>query len=61
MKKKSKKLPNFKTLDELVEFFDNNDMGEYIDNMPKVYFEVNIKKNNVNKKTDRKSIHNRRL
>lgn len=40
MKKESKKLPNFKTLDELVDFFDNNDLGEYIDNMPEVHFDI---------------------
>lgn len=40
----SKKLPKFKSLDKLVEFFDNNDLGEYMDNMPEADFEINIKK-----------------
>ena len=36
-------LPGSKSIDELVEFFDNHDMGEYWDRLPKVKFEVNIK------------------
>ena len=43
-KKENKKMPKFESLNELVDFFDNNDLGEYIDEMPKVDFEVNIKK-----------------
>ncbi len=31
------------SLDELVEFFDTHDMGEYWDQMPEVHFEVDIK------------------
>ena len=42
-KSKSHPLPKFNTLDELVEFFDNHDMGEYWDQMPEVDFEINIK------------------
>jgi hypothetical protein len=41
---KSTRLPSFVSLDELVEFFDSNDMGEYWDGMPEVDFEVDIKK-----------------
>jgi len=60
-KKENKKLPDFKSLDELGEFFDNNDLGDYIDDMPEAQFEISIKKDNVCQKTNEKSIHNRRL
>jgi hypothetical protein len=40
---KMKTLPNFESLDELVEFFDSHDLGEYLDQMPEVDFEVDIK------------------
>lgn len=43
-KSKSKKLPHFKSLDELVEFFDTHDLGEYWDEMPEAHFEVDIKR-----------------
>jgi hypothetical protein len=43
-KSKSKNLPNFRSLDELVNFFDTNDLGEYWDDMPEAHFEVDIKK-----------------
>lgn len=43
-KSKSKKLPNFNSLDKLVEFFDTHDLGEYWDEMPEAQFEVDIKK-----------------
>jgi len=43
-KSKSKTLPDFKSLNELVEFFDTNDLGEYWDAMPKSNFEVDLKK-----------------
>jgi hypothetical protein len=33
-----------KNLDELVEFFDTHDMGDYWDQMPEAHFEVEIKK-----------------
>ena len=39
-----KSLPHFDSLDELVEFFDNHDLGEYLDQMPEVDFEVDIKR-----------------
>jgi hypothetical protein len=42
-KSKSKSLPRFKSLDELVEFFDTHDMGEYWDQMPEAHFDVDIK------------------
>jgi hypothetical protein len=42
-KSKSKPLPRFRALDELVEFFDSHDWGDYLDQMPEVNFEVDIK------------------
>ena len=39
----SKSLPKFESLDELVEFFDTHDMGEYWDQMPEAHFDINIK------------------
>lgn len=43
-KSKSKKIPKFKSLDELVNFFDTNDLGEYWENMPEADFEVDLKR-----------------
>jgi hypothetical protein len=40
---KSKPLPKFESLDELVAFFDSHDLGEYWDQMPEADFEVDIK------------------
>ena len=40
----SKSAPKFQSLDELVEFFDSNDLGDYLDKMPQVNFEVDLKK-----------------
>jgi len=42
-KSEAKSLPHFRSLDELVEFFDGHDLGEYLDQMPEVDFEVDIK------------------
>jgi len=42
-KNKAKPWPRLKSVDELVEFFDKHDMGEYWDQLPKAEFEVNIK------------------
>ena len=42
-KSKSKSLPRFESLNELVDFFDSHDMGEYWDQLPEVDFEVDIK------------------
>ncbi len=42
-KNKAKPLPRSKSLNELVEFFDKHDMGDYWDRLPKAEFEVNIK------------------
>ena len=43
-KNNQKQLPKFDSLDELIIFFDENDMGEYSENMPEADFDVNIKK-----------------
>jgi hypothetical protein len=42
-KNKAKPLPRLKSVDELVEFFDKHDMGDYWDRLPAAEFEVNIK------------------
>lgn len=39
----SKHLPHFKSLDEMVEFFDTQDMGDYFDQMPEVEMEIELK------------------
>jgi hypothetical protein len=35
-KNKAKRLPRLKSVDELVEFFDKHDMGDYWDRLPKL-------------------------
>jgi len=40
----SKKLPPSKSLDDLVDFFDTHDLGEYWDKMPAADFAVDIKR-----------------
>jgi hypothetical protein len=40
----SGKLPSFTSLDELVEFFDTHDMGEYEEDLPEADFEVDLRK-----------------
>jgi hypothetical protein len=42
---KSKKLPQFNSSQELVEFFDTHDLGEYESELPEAYFDVDIKRN----------------
>jgi hypothetical protein len=37
-------LPSFASLDDLVDFFDANDMGNYEADLPEAYFEVNLQK-----------------
>ncbi len=39
-----KRFPKFETIDEMVKFFDNQDLGDYIDQMLEVDFEVDIKR-----------------
>jgi CopG antitoxin of type II toxin-antitoxin system len=41
---KSKALPKFESLDELVKFFDTYDMGEYWDQMQEADFDIEIKR-----------------
>ena len=41
---KSPTLPEFESLDELVEFFDTHDMGDYWEQMPEASFDINIKR-----------------
>ena len=38
------KLPPFASLDELVEFFDTHDMGEYEEDLPEAHFDVNLQR-----------------
>lgn len=40
----SQKLPSFGSLNELVGFFDTNDMGEYEENLPEAYVEVDFRR-----------------
>lgn len=38
----NKKLPKFGSLEELTNFFDENDLGDYLESMPGVEFEVEL-------------------
>ncbi len=38
------KMPEFDSIEELTEFFDNNDLGKYFDEMPEVDFDVDIRR-----------------
>jgi hypothetical protein len=38
----SNPLPNFETLDELVDYFDSHDLGDFLEEMPEVNFEIEI-------------------
>lgn len=40
----SQELPSFGSLDELVEFFDTNDMGGYEEVLPETHFEVDLRR-----------------
>jgi len=42
---KSKNLPSFRAVDELVAFFDSHDMGEYWEQLPKAKVEISLAKN----------------
>ena len=42
-KSKSKSLPKFKSLTELIGFFDSHDMADYWDRLPAVEFDIDIK------------------
>lgn len=39
-----RKLPSFASLDELIEFFDTRDMGEYEEDLPEVHFDVELQR-----------------
>ena len=41
---KAQDIPLPKKLDDLVEFFETHDLGEYWDRMPEAHFEIDIKK-----------------
>ena len=43
-KSKTKSIPKFGSLNELVAFFETHDMGEYWDQMPEAHFDIDIKK-----------------
>ena len=38
------KMPEFESVEELAEFFDNHDISEYMDEMPEVHFDVDIQR-----------------
>jgi hypothetical protein len=38
------RLPDFGSIDELVQFFDTHDMGEYQEDLPEAHFDVDVKK-----------------
>jgi len=44
MSESKRKLPKFESIDELVNFFDENDSTQYLDDMPEVDFDVDIKR-----------------
>jgi len=44
---RSKTLPAFKSVDELVTFFETHDMGEYWDKLPKADVKVSLKRVNT--------------
>lgn len=35
-----RELPRFESLEAFTDFFDNNDMGDYLESLPEVNFEV---------------------
>jgi len=43
-KNKNKAVPHFNSIDELANFFDTHDMGEFYEQMPEADFEVDIKR-----------------
>jgi CopG antitoxin of type II toxin-antitoxin system len=40
----AQQLPSFTSLDEIVEFFDTVDMGQYEDDLPEAKFEVDLRR-----------------
>lgn len=43
-KSKTKTLPEFDSMGELVDFFETHDMGDYWEQMPEADFEIKIKR-----------------
>ena len=43
-KNENKSMPQFNSLDELVDFFDTHDMGGFCEQMPEADFQVDIKR-----------------
>ena len=43
-KEKPKSIPHFASLDELIDFFDSHDLGEYLNQIQETDFEVDIRK-----------------
>lgn len=41
---KENEMPEFESIEELTDFFDNNDMGEYFDELPEAHFDVDIRR-----------------
>ncbi|CAN5470283.1 hypothetical protein BH10ACI1_BH10ACI1_07580 [soil metagenome] len=40
----NKELPKFDSMDELTEFFDGNDLGDYLENLPEADFDISLEK-----------------
>ncbi len=40
----SESMPKFNSLDELVEFFETHDLGDYLAQMPEAEFEIDLEK-----------------
>ena len=38
----NKKLPKFDSVNDLTEFFDTNDLGDYLESLPEVEFDVEL-------------------
>lgn len=56
----SKNLPAFRSVDELVAFFEAHDMGEYWEKLPEVEVEISIRDSKrTSSKTKKKSSTNR--
>jgi hypothetical protein len=49
---KSKKLPQFNSNQDLIEFFDTHDMGEFESELPEEYFDVDIRQNHYSVSVD---------
>ncbi len=40
----SKSVPQSHSLDELVEFFESSDLGEYLEDLPEAHFDIDIQR-----------------